>query len=248
MLMKNIFPVLAIAVTVVGCAHPRDAFKCSAQANAAADYEGEPSYSFSTKNPADDIHDMLAEGFVLVGTIGPDSESYSNGKILEFMRERKLECGHGYELQEEGSAADGSVGFGTSYEAGGFARPLEFRSSPAPFGMAQTETRKRKVVRSMYAFFNELREPPKFGAIFRPLTGEDSKAVGTQEAVKVFVVVKGTPAWEAGVRDGDVVVAVNGKPFANAKDAMHEVESTKGAVQLKIRRGIVTMEKSVILK
>ena len=248
--MKKILLFLAFTASLVGCVHPRDAFRRSAQADAAGEYEGEPSYSFGTKKPADDIHDMLAEGYVLVGTIGPDSASYSNAKILEFMREAKLERGRGYELSDNASAGEGTFapGMMSSSSAAGFAQPLDIRSAPMPLNTTQRATAGRRTVKSMYAFFNKSREKPRFGAVLRSLSEEDVKAVGTRDAVKVFVVVKGTPAWAAGLRDGDVVVAVNGKPFSDPKEAMKEVDGAKGTVKVKIRRGAVTVEKDVVLK
>ena len=247
--MKRILLVWAVASAVAGCVNPGDAFRRAAQADSAAEYEGEPSYSFSTAKPADDIHDMLAEGYVLIGTIGPGSESYSNGRILEFMRGQKLERGRGYELADGTSAAGGPFAqemmFNSS--AAGFSQPLGIRSAPTPLGMMQPSVREQRTVKSLYAFFNRLREKPRFGAILKPLAEADVKAAGTRDAVKVFVVVRESPAWMAGVRDGDVVVAVNGRPFADPKDAIREIEGAEGVARLKIRRGVVTMEKGVVL-
>ncbi len=75
----------------------------------------------------------------------------------------------------------------------------------------------------------------KLGLAVRPLTPEEKKEL---DGVQGLVVENAAgAAARAGLRPGDVVTAVNGKPVKSVRDLRAAVEKAKGSVALLIRRG-----------
>jgi serine protease Do len=78
-------------------------------------------------------------------------------------------------------------------------------------------------------------EGGKLGLAVRPLTADEQR----EGNVKGGLVVERAsgPAAEAGIQPGDVVLAANGAPVANAEELRGAVEKSKGHVALLIQRG-----------
>jgi serine protease Do len=69
----------------------------------------------------------------------------------------------------------------------------------------------------------------------RPLSADERNAL---DGVQGLVVENaGGAAARAGIRPGDVVTAVNGKPVKSARELRAAVEKAKGSVALLVRRG-----------
>jgi len=66
--------------------------------------------------------------------------------------------------------------------------------------------------------------------------GEDSPLYGSVEGVLVLKAAPGSPAWQAGLRDNDVVVAVNRQRVHSLNDVKRALSGSNG-VLLNIRRG-----------
>jgi serine protease Do len=75
----------------------------------------------------------------------------------------------------------------------------------------------------------------KLGLAVRPLTPEEERS-GHLKGGLVVERASG-PAAEAGIQPGDVVLAANGAPVANAEELKGAVEKSKGHVALLIQRG-----------
>ena len=75
----------------------------------------------------------------------------------------------------------------------------------------------------------------KLGLAVRPLSPEEQR----QGNIKGGLVVERAngPAAEAGIQPGDVVLAANGAPVANAEELKNAVEKSKGHIALLIQRG-----------
>ena len=80
------------------------------------------------------------------------------------------------------------------------------------------------------------RIPELEGAVFGPLT-ESSPLHGTVKGVLVVEVEEDSPAWNAGLRENDVIVSVNQRPVAEPDDILRVVEETGPPRLLNIRRG-----------
>ena len=78
--------------------------------------------------------------------------------------------------------------------------------------------------------------PKLEGAVFGPLTSS-SPLYGKVEGVHVVEVEADTPAWEAGLREGDVIVTVNRRTVETPEDILTVMEETGPALLLNIRRG-----------
>jgi Do/DeqQ family serine protease len=63
-----------------------------------------------------------------------------------------------------------------------------------------------------------------------PLSGE-------VEGVEVLAVEPGSPAWQAGLRQGDIITSVDRRPVKSLEDFRAAVESSKDVLLLNVRRG-----------
>ena len=74
------------------------------------------------------------------------------------------------------------------------------------------------------------------GAVFGPLT-PSSPLYGEVKGVLVVDVEEGAPAWNAGLRAGDVITTVNRRPVREPDDIVRVVEETGPSILLNVRRG-----------
>ena len=78
-------------------------------------------------------------------------------------------------------------------------------------------------------------EHGRLGLAVRPLTPDESKQL---EGVKGLLVQQASgPAARAGIRQGDVITAVNGTPVKSVEDLRRAAEKAKGSVALLVKRG-----------
>jgi serine protease Do len=69
----------------------------------------------------------------------------------------------------------------------------------------------------------------------RPLTSDEQRQANVPGGL---VVERASgPAAEAGIQQGDVVLAANGAPVTSASDLSNAVEKSKGHIALLIQRG-----------
>ena len=78
--------------------------------------------------------------------------------------------------------------------------------------------------------------PQLEGAVFGPL-GPSSPLYGKVKGVLVVEVEADTPAWDAGLREGDVVVSVNRRTVETPDEIIVAVEETGLPILLNVRRG-----------
>jgi serine protease Do len=76
----------------------------------------------------------------------------------------------------------------------------------------------------------------KLGLAVRPLSDAEKKQLGDGSSGLVVESASG-PAMRAGIRPGDLVTAVNGKPVKSPEELKKMVESSKGNVALLVKRG-----------
>ena len=75
----------------------------------------------------------------------------------------------------------------------------------------------------------------KLGLALRPLQPEEARQIGTREGLLIEDV--GGPAAQAGVRAGDVLLAVNGTPVSSVEQVRAVVAKTEKSVALLVQRG-----------
>ena len=87
-----------------------------------------------------------------------------------------------------------------------------------------------------------------FGATFRNLTASERQRLGVDGGVQIGSVVGGTPASQANLMAGDVVLAFNGKPIED-RGAFQKLllDAAGTAVSLKVLRDERRMDRSVRL-
>ena len=74
------------------------------------------------------------------------------------------------------------------------------------------------------------------GASFGNIPPE-SPAYGRILGVMLFEVERGTPVWEAGLREGDIITSVNRQPVRGLNEFLNIVTQLKGQLLLHVRRG-----------
>ena len=78
--------------------------------------------------------------------------------------------------------------------------------------------------------------PQLEGAVFGPLDSS-SPLYGKVKGVLVVSVETDTPAWDAGLREGDVVTSVNRRPVETPDEIIQVVEETGLPILMNVRRG-----------
>ncbi len=124
------------------------------------------------------------------------------------------------------------IGINTAIVAGGqgigFAIPINMVKSEMPFLM------KGQKVKRGY-----------LGVMIQPLTPEAAKELGlhTTNGAIVSQVFKNSAAQKAGIKPGDIIVSVNGKPIRSSSDLPYIISSIKPGTKIKI--GIIRNKKKM---
>ena len=66
---------------------------------------------------------------------------------------------------------------------------------------------------------------------------ENSPAYGRIEGAMALAVQRGTPAWEGGLREGDIVTSVNRQPTPSLRVFLQAIDQIKGRLLLRVTRG-----------
>jgi serine protease Do/serine protease DegQ len=74
------------------------------------------------------------------------------------------------------------------------------------------------------------------GAVLGPIS-DNHPLAGQVAGVEVLEVNRGSPAWSAGVRAGDIIVSINQQPVASVDEVVTAVKRNPDALLLNIRRG-----------
>ena len=79
--------------------------------------------------------------------------------------------------------------------------------------------------------------PQLEGVVLGPLTPESPLYDELKEGVLVIEVEMDTPAWNAGLREGDVIIEVNRREVKTTDDILAALESSEPPLLLNVRRG-----------
>ncbi len=124
------------------------------------------------------------------------------------------------------------IGINTAIVAGGqgigFAIPINMVKNEMPFLM------KGKKVKRGY-----------LGVMIQPLTAEAAKELGLKNINGAIVsqVFKNSAAQKAGIKPGDIIVSVNGKPIHSSSDLPYIISSIKPGTKIEI--GIIRNKKRI---
>ena len=77
----------------------------------------------------------------------------------------------------------------------------------------------------------------KLGLALRPLQPEERRQLGTRDGLLIQEVGEGSAAARAGVRPGDVLLAVNGTPVQSVEQVRGAVKGAEKLVALLVQRG-----------
>ncbi len=73
------------------------------------------------------------------------------------------------------------------------------------------------------------------GVVIQEVTPEIAEAIGVKEGILVAQVMKGSPADKAGLKVGDVIVEVNGKPIDKVRDLQFSIMKTKPGTEVELK-------------
>jgi serine protease Do len=78
----------------------------------------------------------------------------------------------------------------------------------------------------------------RLGVVVTPLSDQLASYFGVKDGVLVSEVLPNTPAATAGVKAGDVITAVNGRPVTGPQDVVSQVREVQagGAIELRVTR------------
>lgn len=137
-----------------------------------------------------------------------------------------------------------SSGTATAYGRGGVVNA--YGSGTTTTYGSQTMMMPYSVARSDFAavFFAKTRS--RFGIQPVPVDDETRKRLQTNAGVKVSVVIEGTPAFQADVLPGDIILAVGGESVQSPEHFIRLLDKYEGrAVAFKIDREGKTLEKQI---
>ena len=75
------------------------------------------------------------------------------------------------------------------------------------------------------------------GAVLGDIEEVQDQRRGGSRGVEVIDVERGSPAWRAGLRAGDVIVSINRQALASVADVSDAVRRSANGLLLNIRRG-----------
>ena len=90
--------------------------------------------------------------------------------------------------------------------------------------------------------------PPRLGVMPRELTPPEQVAAGTTKGLMVLLVIRRSPAADAGLLPNDVLCRIGGDPVGSMPEFMNALERHGGkTVEVELRRGGQTITKSIPL-
>ncbi len=84
------------------------------------------------------------------------------------------------------------------------------------------------------------------GVVIQEVTPDIAEAIGVKEGILIAQVVKGSPADKAGIKVGDVIVEVDGKPIDKVRDLQLRIMKTKPGTQVELK--VIRDGKEKVLK
>ncbi len=72
------------------------------------------------------------------------------------------------------------------------------------------------------------------GVVIQEITPDIAEAIGVREGILVAQVVDGSPADKAGLKVGDIIVALNGQKLSSVRDLQFKIMKTKPGTEVKL--------------
>jgi len=209
-------------------------------------------------DPMRDGMEMMRNGFVLIGesSFNAGSVATSNAKyharrvgaeIVLLYNQYTDTVSGSMPLTLPDTKTSTTYGSASAYGSGGYANA---------YGSSYTTTYGTKTTYIPYnvrrydylATFWTRSKPLSFGAQFRDLTDEQRRQIQSNKGVSVFVVVKGTPAFQNDVLEGDIIRQVNGVDILDVRHCLEVIGKNKGkTVSLTILRNGNEIQKELKL-
>jgi hypothetical protein len=201
-------------------------------------------------NPDDDLISMLENGYGLIGvsSFNANAESVSQNAAVE--QAKKVHADTVIVYNKYTHTLSGSMPVttptqhsGTIYGSGGYFASYSGSSSTTNYVPYQ-------VARCDYfaAYWVKL-TPPRLGIHFDDLTDELRKIVGSNKGIYVYVVVKGSPAFNSDILIGDIIRRVNGIEVIDSSHYYKWFEETHPSeIEFEIFRNGKNISKKVILR
>lgn len=244
---------LCALINLAGCVTAPDGFSQFYQAQAGAGMTHLPPYSGSTKiitssEPITDAKELFRNGYGLIGFSAFRSPTQSDSAWMaqakkvgadvvlissEYLGSEQMVVpynqyspGQSYTATSSGTVnanARGSGGY--AYGTGNY---YESSTTTAP-GTFNTQLIPVIVQRYQYeaGFFRRM-PPVIFGVMAKPLPSEIRQQLERNTGVSVFVVVNGSPAFNANILEGDVILKVNGENVESVADFREKYTSLAG--------------------
>lgn len=103
------------------------------------------------------------------------------------------------------------------------------------------------VRRSDYFALYFIKTKSKIGAYVEPIDDETKKKLQSNAGVRVFLVAEDTPAFDANILPGDILLTFDGLPIKSVENYQELIQHTSGqVVQLSIYRDGKTIKKKIV--
>ncbi len=158
-----------------------------------------PPQVFTSLNLKADVQKILEDGYLVIGTsswFGVPEDAKKTAKFAKKIRASIALVNYRYV-----DTVSGGTGF--------MMMPM-----PGPFGGAIGSARPMSFDRyEQTAYFFVKAKPEKLGLglRFEPLTPLQTRAIGSGKGLSITVVVRGAPAFDAGIISGDIILTVAGQ-------------------------------------
>ena len=86
------------------------------------------------------------------------------------------------------------------------------------------------------------------GVVIQEITPDITEAIGVKQGILVAQVLKDSPADKAGIKVGDIIVALNGKRLDSVRDLQFSVMKTKPGTKVKLKIVRDGKEKTITVK
>lgn len=253
---------LCVALALGACASPYQKFY---HANTTSDlaavtmpYSGEPTLGMGTNNPRQDVRNMFQQGYVVVGWssfVGPaqaktgaiaQAKAVGAERVLLYSKYRNT-ITSALPVTLPTATTSYSSGTVNAYGSGGYGVG-NYSGMTTTYGTETTYIPYSVDKYDQMAVYFAPRKREGLGILSHNLTDAERQAIGSNVGMEIVAVRTGSPAFQADIIPGDLLLSLDGMPVYDTATMQHAVTAIRGReVAVVLFRGRTKITKSILV-